>query len=351
MHGALLEALIAAAAAAKAELASVALPAAREGHPQQAGSPALASSLLLLTTMLLKAAGLSLKRSAAIGSRLPLVAAAAPPGGDGAAAADVPATAASLQQFVAAAAAAVDAGKQQVAATAGQLALAGADEAVSSLAVAQAAYAAFKSLRQALAVEALTAATSLRLQEGKPAEGGVAPAAAADAAAAADSGAADGSKKKDKKKAKGPQGMLLGQGTALLRVYVENAAATAGSSSSSGEDGVESCMAALSLASADVATELQRGLAAVNAALDPQGHALAQHLAALRAVIEANQVGNSGALSGWGHHAAVTAWGCFCIHIMHTACILCPRWLFSHGGRPLPLGGCNPAPEQPAIYH
>jgi hypothetical protein len=292
VHGALLEALNAAAAPAKAELALAALPAAKDGQPQQAGSPCLASGLLLLATALLKAAGLSLARCSAITSRLPQVAAAE-------AAGDAPAAQAALQQLAAAVAVAgaVEAGKQQTAAAAGKLALAGDDEALPSLAAAQAAYVAFKALQRAVAVEALAATASLRLQEGKPAEG-AAPAAAP---AAADGAAFDGGKKKDKKKEKSPQGMQLGKGTAQLRSYVEQAAA--GSGDGSREDGgVEAQLALLSLSGgADVAAQLQRSLAGVAAALDPQEPQLAQQLAALRAVIEANQVGY-GCLPPWVVH-------------------------------------------------
>lgn len=211
-----------------------ALPPAKDGAPQQAGSPSLASALLLLATATLKAAGLSLKRSTAIAERLPTVAAAAAAAG-GDAAADVagaPAAAAALQQLVGSASAAVEAGKRQAAEVAGKLALAGEEEAVPSLAAAQAAYAAHKALKQAVAVEALAAATSLRVQEGTPA----APAASAAAPAAAP---AEGGKKKEKKKDKGaPAGMQLGKGTALLRDYVENVAA-GGSGATAEEDVLE----------------------------------------------------------------------------------------------------------------
>lgn len=297
MHGALLEALNAAAAPTKAELAASALPAGKNGAPQQAGSPALANALLPFAAALLKAAGLSLKRSAAVAERLPLVAAAA---GEAADAADAPAAQAALQAAVAGAAAAVEAGKRQAAETAGALALASDDEAVASLAAAQAAYSAYQALLQAASVEALVAATSLRLQEGAPAAAPAAAAASAAAAAAqqasANGGAAveGGSKKDKKKKEKGaPQGMLLGKGTALLRAYVENAAAGGpAGAATSGEDGLEAALGALRLGGADVdvGASLAAGLPAVLAALDPQGHELALHLGALRAVIEANQV-------------------------------------------------------------
>lgn len=288
VHGALLEALNAAAAPAKAELAMAALPAAKDGAAQQASSPTLASSSLLLATSLLKAAALSLIRSETISSRLAQVAASAP-----AASAEDPAPAAAeegMQQLVAAAAAAVDASKQQAAAAASKLALGSGDEPLPSLAAALAAYAAFQALQQAVAVEALAAATSLRLQEGLPANG-VAAEAAAVPAAAADGGAGEGGKKKDKKKDKGPQGMQLGKGTGLLRAYVEHAAAGGAGTSGSGEIGLESQLQLLSLSGdGSVAGALQAALNRVAAALDPQTHALTQHLAALRAVIEANQV-------------------------------------------------------------
>lgn len=286
MHGALLEALNAAAAPAKAELAAAALPPAKDGQPQQAGSPALAAGLLLLSTAFLKTAGLSLKRSAAIAGRLPTVAAAA---AAGAPPADVAPLQAALQAVAGAAGAAVDAGKRQAAETSSKLALAEPDEAAPGLAAAQAAYAALHALRQALAVEALAAATSLRLQEGKPADGAAAAAAAAaEVVAAAANGGADGGKKKDKKKDKGgPQGMQLGKGAAQLRAFVEHAAA--GGSPSAGGDDVAGALRTLSLDGGDA--DLAAQLARVAAALDPLGHGLAQQLAALRAVIEANQVG------------------------------------------------------------
>ncbi|KAL4859038.1 Histidine--tRNA ligase [Chlorella vulgaris] len=287
VHGALLEALNAAAAPAKAELAMAALPAAKDGAAQQASSPTLASSLLLLATSLLKAAALSLSRSEAISSRLAQVAASAP-----AASPDEPAPAAvqeGMQQLVAAAAAAVDASKQQAAAAASKLALGSGDEPLPSLAAALAAYAAFQALQQSVSVEALAAATSLRLQEGLPANGVAAEAAAVPAADAND-GAGEGGKKKDKKKDEGPQGMQLGKGTALLRTYVEHAAAGGAGTSGSGENGLESQLKLLSLSGdGSVAGALQAALKRVAAALDPQAHALTQHLAALRAVIEANQ--------------------------------------------------------------
>ncbi|KAL4421027.1 hypothetical protein ABPG77_007502 [Micractinium sp. CCAP 211/92] len=283
VHGALLEALNAAAAPAKAELAAAALPPAKDGQPQQSGSPSLAAGLLLLATAFLKAAGLSLKRSAAVTGRLQTVAAAA---AAGAPPADVAPLQAALQAAAGTAAAAVDAGKRQAAETSGKLALAEPDEAAPSLAAAQAAYAALHALQQALALEALAAATSLRLQEGKPADGAAAAAAAAEAAAAAANGGADGGKKKDKKKDKGgPQGMQLGKGAAQLRAYVENAAA-GGSLTASGDD-VGGALRTLSLDGGDA--DLAAQLARAAAALDPLGHALAQQLAALRAVIEANQ--------------------------------------------------------------
>lgn len=353
VHGALLEALNAAAGPAKAELAVAALPPAKDFAPQQAGSPSLASALLLLATATLKAAGLSLKRSAAIAERLPTVAAA---GGDAAGAA---AAAASLQQLAAGAAAVVEAGKRQAAEVAGKLALAGEEEAVPSLAAAQAAYAAHKALQQAVAVEALAAAASLRAQEGEPAV----PAAPAAAPAAP----AEGGKKKEKKKDKGaPAGMQLGKGTELLREYVENVAA-GGSGATAEEDVLEHrlqvragwvaafwrlagqlgwCVAlrgcgggcagaqpagvgwwveikrgwAYTACSAGAhrlilhqqcnatdsfplppapatqrlslggAADLAAALPAVAAALDPLGHQWQLHLAALRGVIEANQV-------------------------------------------------------------
>ncbi|PRW59901.1 histidyl-tRNA synthetase isoform B [Chlorella sorokiniana] len=281
VHGSLLEALNAAAGPAKAELAVAALPPTKDGAPQQAGSPSLASALLLLATATLKAAGISLKRSAAIAERLPTVAAAAVvAGGDAAAgAAGAPAAAAALQQLVGGAAAAVEAGKRQAAEVAGKLALAGEEEAVPSLAAAQAAYAAHKALQQAVAVEALAAATSLRVQEGAPA----APAEPVAAPAAP----AEGGKKKDKKKDKGgPAGMLLGKGTALLRDYVENVAA-GGSGATAEEDVLEHRLQRLSLA--DGSADLAAALPAVAAALDPLGHQWQLHLAALRGVIEANQ--------------------------------------------------------------
>lgn len=285
VHGSLLEALNAASAPAKAELAAAALPPAKDGQPQQSGSPSLAAGLLLLATALLKAAGLSLKRSAAIAGRLPAVAAAA---AAGAPPADVAPLQAALQAATGAAGTAVDAGKRQAAEASGKLALAEPDEAAPGLAAAQAAYGALQTLQQALVVEALAAASSLRLQEGKPADGAVAGAGAAAAAeAAAANGGADGGKKKDKKKDKGgPQGMQLGRGTAQLRAYVEHAAA-GGGLTASGDD-VAGALRTLSLDGGDA--DLTAQLARLAPALDPLGHALTLQLAALRAVIEANQV-------------------------------------------------------------
>mgnify|MGYP001810858549 CR=1 FL=1 len=293
VHGAVLEALNAAAAPAKAELAAAALPAAKDGRPQQAGSPSLAAGLLLLATALLKAARLSLKRSSAIAARLPAVAAAAAAAGGDAVAAAAPAEdaaplAATLQAAATAAADAVDAGKRQAAEASSKLALAEEEDSPPSLAAAQAAYSAVAALQQALAVEALAGVTSLRLQEGKPADGG---AMAAAAAAAAANGSDAGGKKKDKKKDKGAAaGVLLGKGTAQLRSYLEHAAA-GGDPSASGDaaDGdLAASLRCLSLEGGGAA--VQAGLAGVAAALDPEGHAVAQQLAALRAIIEANQV-------------------------------------------------------------
>lgn len=88
--------------------------------------------------------------------------------------------------------------------------------------------------------------------------------------------------------------MLLGKGTAQLRAYVEHAAAggcTSGSNGAGSDGELEGRLATLSLegGAEGVAGQMQRGLAAVEAALDPRGPALTQQLAALRAVIEANQ--------------------------------------------------------------
>ena len=334
VHGSLLEALAAAAAPAKAELALVALPAAKDGQPQQAGSPSLASALLVLATALLKAAGLSLKRCAAVSERLPLVAAAAAAtDAGGAPAGDAAALQAALQAAVAPAVAAVEAGKQQAAGVAGKLALAGEDEAVPSLAAAQAAYAAFHALQQAVAAEALAAATSLRLQEGKAAEGGGLADGAADggAPAAAPGG---GGKKKEKKKDKGaPAGMQLGKGTALLRAYVEDVAA-GGSPATAEEDALEARLERLDLgAAADVGAALAAALPAVAGALDPLGHQLQLHLGTLRGVIEANQVWQPG--------------GC---------CVLCcwrPRGAAQPGrpARGLPTHRARPLPAPPSPAH
>eukprot|EP00887_Chlorella_sp_A99_P006734 scaffold3.g6734.t1 len=279
VHGAAADALAAAAAPVKAELASAALPPAKDGRLQQAASPALANALLAAAGTLLKVAALSLRRCTALAERLPLVAA-------------VGADAATLQVGVGAAVdaarTAVEAAKQHVAAASGRVALA--DEAVPSLAAALAAYEALAAMRQALAAEGLAAVVSLRLQEGAPAEGVV---AAANGPPAPEATVAEGggSKKKDKKKDKGPQGMVLGRGSALLRAYLE--AAAAGAPGAGGSDGADGELAAgflrLSLGEAGGAPQLGAALAGVAAALDPLGQRLPQQLAALRGVIEANQ--------------------------------------------------------------
>ena len=309
VHSALADALSAAAAPAKAELAMTALPPGKDFEQlQQAASPALANSLLLLATALLKAAGLSLRRGAVVVQRLPLVVAAAA----GESLPDATAAQAALLQSLSAATTVADACKQQVAGTASQLALADAEEAAPALAAAQAAYASLQALQQALAAEALAAVVSLRLQDGT-APASEAPAAAAAASAAAAPATAEGNSsdrkegggkkdKKDKGKAAAAQGMVLGKGTVVLRGCLEMAAAAgpagggvAAVAAADGSGLVDQLAARLALADlvgdgGSGQQEHEQRLAGVAEALDPLGPHLPQLLVALRAVVEANMV-------------------------------------------------------------
>ena len=264
---------------------------------QQAASPALANSLLLLATALLKAAGLSLRRGAVVVQRLPLVVAAAA----GESLPDATAAQAALLQSLSAATTVADACKQQVAGTASQLALADAAPARSA-----------PGRAVALAAEALAAVVSLRLQDGT-APASEAPAAAAAASAAAAPATAEGNSsdrkegggkkdKKDKGKAAAAQGMVLGKGTVVLRGCLEMAAAAgpagggvAAVAAADGSGLVDQLAARLALADlvgdgGSGQQEHEQRLAGVAEALDPLGPHLPQLLVALRAVVEANMV-------------------------------------------------------------
>ena len=151
----------------------------QDGAPQQSGSPALATALSALAAAYLKAASFSLSRTSAVTERLPTVAgtALAPEAADAAAAlaAAAPAAQQALRGLLAEASSGAAAARQAAAAVASKLALAEDGEAP-GLAAAQAAYGAYRALRQALCCEGLAAVVSLRLQEGQPAAPAAVPA-------------------------------------------------------------------------------------------------------------------------------------------------------------------------------
>jgi hypothetical protein len=281
VHGAAVDALAAAAAPVRAVLATSALPAARDGAPQQAGSPALCSALLAAAPALLRAARLSLERCAAVVERITGISG---PAFDGAA--DAAVQQRGLSGVLNLSRAAFEAAQQRVAAVAGRAALA--DGPPPSLAAAEAAYGALRVLQQAVQAEALAAVVSLRLQEG--------PAAAAPPPAAepANGGAPADAKKMKKEKRGGGGGMALGKGTSLLRAALEHtaaasvcAAAGAGGAAAGGQ--LEACLLSLSLqGGASVALQLQAAGQAIAAHLDPAGAALGQTLVVLAALAEAN---------------------------------------------------------------
>lgn len=284
VHGAALQDAATAAAPVRAVLASSAVPPAKDGRPQQIASPALTTSLLSLAASLLRCSLLSLQRARAISERMASAEAAEYAASTTAAAA----ASAGLTGVLTASTYVYEAAQQQIAIAVNKAAIA--DGPPPSLAAACAAYAALRSLQQALESEALAAVVSLRLQEGTPAADAAAQPAEDDGAAA--NGNTDGEKKKDKKKdkKKGPAGMALGKGTALLRASLEtNLAAAAGGVEADGVDSLGARFLALSLEDASAtATQLREAAMALHNELDPARPALGQHLAALTAVIEAN---------------------------------------------------------------
>ncbi|GIL94796.1 hypothetical protein Vretimale_943 [Volvox reticuliferus] len=251
--GALSEALAAAYGSVRSEVQSGALPP-KGLTPLSAPSPLLSTSLLDLSRALLATARDSLARARTVTTGL------------GPAAGGADGVAAVLQQ-VAAAESDVAAAQRQMAAV-GQAMLTDVD-AMPGVQAALAASSAVEAAVGAVAVEAVAAVASLRALEGPPAV----PAATATeetavaAAAAAAGGKGGGDKKKDRKAS--AAGVVLGKGTALLRSYVEKAAAASSPSPS---------LSSLSAAWSGARTALQ-----------PLGSGAAKFLDELRAVVEANQ--------------------------------------------------------------
>ncbi|GLI60938.1 hypothetical protein VaNZ11_003175, partial [Volvox africanus] len=267
--GALSEALAAAYSSVRSEVQSGALPP-RGLTPLSAPSPLLSTSLLELSRALLAAARDSLARARTVTTGL---GAAEGEGG-----------AAVLEQ-VAAAEADVAAAQRQMAAV-GQAMLADVD-AMPGVQAGLAASSALEAAVGAVAMEAVAAVASLRALEGPPAV--LAPAAedtAAVVAPSAPSAAAAGAKKKDRKAS--AAGAVLGKGTALLRSYVEKAAATAAGA----PGGVLVVAPVAPAAAADgIATlaSLSEAWSGARTALKPLGSGAVKFLDELRAVVEANQ--------------------------------------------------------------
>lgn len=281
VHGAALHDITAASFPVKAVLASAALPPAKDGLPQQAASPALATAMVSLASSLLRCAALSLKRTAAVIERL---------GGEG-----TQALQKGLQGVVNASLLSFEAVQDQVARAI--LAAAVPEGLPPSLAAADATYAALRALQQALESEALAAVVSLRAQEGIPAAP-VEPAPVAEPNGTAEADTKAGKKKKEKKEKGGPAGMVLGRGTALLRKALEGTAAAAvvagGSITAPAPTPVDALGAELlhlSFESAHSAAEqLRFASVAINSQLDPAGPALVQLMSALTSLLEANAV-------------------------------------------------------------
>ncbi|KAF5833236.1 hypothetical protein DUNSADRAFT_10518 [Dunaliella salina] len=153
-----------------------------------------------------------------------------------------------------------------------------------SLAAARAADAAFRAALEAVALESLAGVAVLRMVEGPPAS--AAPTAGSIPQEADGSKGADNKKGGDKKKdKKGAGGVVLGKGTALVRAFVEGAAA-------GGPGSVLPVTPAEPPAAASLAAGClgPQALAAVTAALDPlHSAALDQVMVELRSCVEANQ--------------------------------------------------------------
>uniref|UniRef100_A0A7S3QSI3 Histidine--tRNA ligase, cytoplasmic n=1 Tax=Dunaliella tertiolecta TaxID=3047 RepID=A0A7S3QSI3_DUNTE len=153
-----------------------------------------------------------------------------------------------------------------------------------SLTAARAADAALRATLAAIALESLAGVAVLRMLEGPPAP--AAPAADPTPQEANAGKGADNKKGGDKKKdKKGAGGVVLGKGTALVRAFVEGAAA-------GGPGSVLPVTPAEPPAVASLAADClgPQSLAAVTAALDPLHSAvLDQMMVELRSCVEANQ--------------------------------------------------------------
>ncbi|KAG2423232.1 hypothetical protein HXX76_015488 [Chlamydomonas incerta] len=280
--GALSEALAGAYTAVRSEVQSGAL-APKGTTVLSPPSPLLPTSLVELSRALLAAARDALARARAV---------AAPPGQEPPAAGSGPAaTAAAVAEAVAAA-------EGRLAAAQRAVVVVGAAmledlNAAPSVQAALAANGALQAALEAVALEATAAVVSLRALEGPPAAPAAeaaeaapaaAPAAPADAKGGAGGKGGEGKAKKDRKGA--GAGVVLGKGTALLRAYVERAAA----GMAGAKDGVLVVPPLTPPAAAAAApSSLPAAWCGACQALQPAGGALAKFLEELRGVVEANQ--------------------------------------------------------------
>jgi len=302
VHGAVVHDLVHASGPVKAVLSSASLPAAKNGLPQQIDSPALSNSILALASSLLRCAAISLARARAIHERLqcgPMViggperAKPSVVGGDDETQSPgttngscAPVITHGLAGVINAFAIVFEAAQEEVTTAVSKASVAQATP--PSLAAANASYSALLALQQALEAEALAAIVCLRMQLGSAAAaaeqtGGM---HATDHA----NGTAAGVNQKGKKKKGGPTGVCLGRGTSLLLSSLEASLAAGVTSHSGPTNDLSGSLRALSLDAdaADTAAQLRFAAACLHTQLNPCVPALAQHLAVVQAVFEAN---------------------------------------------------------------
>jgi histidyl-tRNA synthetase len=154
-------------------------------------------------------------------------------------------------------------------------------------------------LQQSLESEALTAVVSLRLQEGLPENAAAHAEATTENGVSAPEAKPDGKGRKNGGKIPGRGGgLILGRGTAMLRKSLETTAAAAvatcgmSTRTNASSETLEAQLLSLSLAeessSSSLAAQLRAASMEFNRQLDPAGPALAQHMAGLSSVLEAN---------------------------------------------------------------